>query len=233
MRRRRRSRLTKKESEAAANLLLVGVGVSIVVTIINAVFVAVASVFESLRELLKEPIWALTAIGVIATWGYFFRKRYLGLQKVREQRQVEMEKVSIDTDRLSYVISNDDYRRGSAQENLYRRLFKLVLLEKYENRCAKCGDQGNGVDIDHFVFSKNEGGNFILKHKNGFFVNNAIPLCVSCNRGKSDRSFSDFFDSEELLRIFRINAQMTKLLNETIETDENGKVTKVKSKRAV
>lgn len=125
-----------------------------------------------------------------------------------------MKAVKISDNRHDYRILNNDYRRDNSKERQYRKVHKNALLRLHDNRCVKCHDDENGLDLDHFVFSKNEGGCFMMEHKDGFLVNNAIPLCESCNRSKSDKSYLDFFSEEQLLEIFEKNVEMTKRLND-------------------
>ncbi len=136
-------------------------------------------------------------------------------RRLEYQRQLEarLSSVRISDSRADYLISNDDYRRGTLRENFYRKTFLLPLLSAFGNRCANCGTTENGVDIDHFVFSKNEGGSFAMLHRDGFWINNAIPLCETCNRSKLDRSYRDFFTPERLLDILERNVEMTKRIN--------------------
>jgi hypothetical protein len=58
----------------------------------------------------------------------------------------------------------------------------LRLLELFENKCANCEAQGDGVDLDHFFFPRSRRGCFIMRQKDGWPVNNAVPLCWRCNR---------------------------------------------------
>jgi 5-methylcytosine-specific restriction endonuclease McrA len=124
-----------------------------------------------------------------------------------------LSKAEISDNRHDYVISNKDYKRGLPKERDYTTKHKASLFRLYDNRCANCGDDENGLEIDHFVFSKNEGGCFAMKHKDGHLVNNAVPLCKSCNASKSDEPYKDFFTPEKLLEIFEKNVEMTKRLN--------------------
>lgn len=133
-------------------------------------------------------------------------------KKIREiQEKISILKIS--DNREDYIIRNDDYNRGNPIDNMYRKNYYLTLLKIYDNSCAKCGNKKNGFDLDHFVFPKNSGGNFMLRNKDGYWVNNAIPLCKTCNRSKGDRSYKSFFSDEELIEIFQKNAEMTKIIN--------------------
>lgn len=138
-----------------------------------------------------------------------------------EEFQRKISIVRISDDRNDYIISKEDYKRGNPVDNDYRKTWFLTLLKIYDNKCANCGDSSNGCDLDHFVFAKNEGGNFIMKHREGYFVNNAIPLCQNCNRSKGDRDYNNFFSEEKLLELFTKNAEMTKLINERKTSNVN------------
>lgn len=122
--------------------------------------------------------------------------------------------------RHKHSIQNNDYKRGNIKESYYRRRFKLTLLEKYQNRCANCLRNDNGLDIDHFYLSKNEGGCFIMHHVDGYLVNNAVPLCESCNRGKSDKPYEAFF-GPRLDVILQKNGEMTEFINSRLSSPGN------------
>lgn len=132
----------------------------------------------------------------------------------RRAVQSKLTELHISENRSDFFIHREDYKRGSDKERDYIRLHRNYLFRIYDNRCAKCGNDSNGLEIDHFFFSKNEGGCFEMHHREGYRVNNAIPLCESCNRSKSDRSYRSFFSSYELLRVLKFNAKMNERLNE-------------------
>ena len=138
------------------------------------------------------------------------------------KRLARIRRVDVSADRADYVIENDDYRRGLPKEHAYRRAMQLTLLATFDNRCAKCGARDDGVDLDHFFLPKNEGGCFIMRHKHGHLVNNAVPLCVGCNRSKSDRSYVKFFSRDQLAIVLEKNAVMTKQLNQRALLDRSG-----------
>lgn len=146
------------------------------------------------------------------------RKKRLA-ESLQGERRRKMAELLPSVDRHDYFISKNDYRRGNPKENYYRRTFLLRLFEAFENGCAKCGTQKEVMNLDHFFFSKNEGGCFVMKHKLGHLVNNAIPLCSHCNRKKSDKDFQQFFSSQELLQILSKNQEMTALINEELMLD--------------
>lgn len=139
-------------------------------------------------------------------------------------RRARMAAVAISTNPRDYIITPSDYKRGSPKESHYRKIMQLTLLATFGNRCAKCGVDDNGLDLDHFFLPKNEGGSFIMRHRDGYLINNAVPLCASCNRRKSDRPFTEFFDENERLRIFRLNVALTQRLNRRRLLDADGNV---------
>ena len=70
----------------------------------------------------------------------------------------------------------------------------------------------------------------MMKHSEGYVVNNAIPLCQTCNRSKSDNDYKSFFSESELLAILEKNVLMTRRLNAKSIFDEGGRI--IKQKRA-
>lgn len=211
----------KRESEGIFALLSVGI-------ILGMIKIS----FDLAVRLLSTWEFQLGAGLSTVVLGTIFYHKFKKKRDRANTLRDEIGKVEVSEDRAQYLIDKDDYRRGNAKENVYRKLFQLPLLKLYGNCCAKCGSSSNGLDLDHFFISKNEGGSFIMRHQSGHLVNNAVPLCQSCNRSKSDDSFKDFFKPEEVLRLFQLNVQMTKLLNETEVLDTNGEVIKQRKRSA-
>lgn len=142
------------------------------------------------------------------------RNQALAEIKVQEEFRQKLSQVYVSTNR-------EDYKRGNSRENEYRKKYLLPLLNLYNTKCVKCGRMDNGFDLDHFFLSKNEGGNFSLLHRDGYLVNNAIPLCQSCNRAKGDRPYDLFFDKDQILSLFTKNREMSLLLNQIAPKGEN------------
>ncbi|MDB5037356.1 MAG: endonuclease, partial [Bacteriovoracaceae bacterium] len=136
-------------------------------------------------------------------------------EDLRMKVQIRLSELGIDDERSDYIVHRDDYKRGTEKEREYIRLHRNFLFRTYDNRCGKCANDSNGLDIDHFFFSKNEGGCFQMRHRSGFYVNNAIPLCESCNRSKSDRHYRAFFSPHDLLRVMELNAKLNDRLNQS------------------
>jgi 5-methylcytosine-specific restriction endonuclease McrA len=171
----------------------------------------------------------ISGVGVIVLL-FILRKIWILIANIRQRRkrQKAIATLTPSADRDDYIIDRDDYRRGSPKESYYRKTFCLYLLDSFGNCCARCGSKENGMDIDHFIFSKNEGGCFIMRHRDGYLINNAIPLCQSCNRSKSDNDYKSFFIESELLAILERNVLMTRRLNAKSIFDESGKIAKQK-----
>lgn len=136
------------------------------------------------------------------------------LSRERAALRLAIDNVTPSDNIANYIIEESDYERDTQKERNYRKYFFLPLLELFSNCCAKCKRQDNGVDLDHFMFSKSSGGSFAMRHEDGYFVNNGIPLCQTCNRSKSNRNYKNFFTETELLSIFEKSKIATKMLNE-------------------
>lgn len=237
----RRRRSKKHEAEALGALIFVGFifGVtSLIFSVVESAVKAAFTFFKTTNGKVALSVFAFFLVVVVyrkirkSIASNLERKR---LREIAEQNEVERQHainaVSPSSNRNDYLIENDDYRRGNSKESFYRKTFSLHLLETFDNSCANCGDKENGVDIDHFIFSKNEGGCFIMRHKDGYLINNAIPLCRTCNRSKSDSDHKSFFTDEQLLSIFQRSLSMTKRLNERPIFGEDGEI--IKQKKAV
>ncbi|QQZ29748.1 HNH endonuclease [Thiothrix subterranea] len=202
---------TKKSSDDTQSLIVVGVVLGVIFLIIQTI-----NFLEETYN--KNPVVIIIAcgfIGILLTWWLNQRNKQKELDKINHENYLKkLNQVAISDERADYIIKKEDYKRGNKIENEYRKKYSLQLLNLFNNKCAKCGSIDNGFDLDHFILSKNEGGNFILINKDGYRVNNAIPLCQTCNRSKGDRSYKDFFSEEEILSIFEKNKEMTLVLND-------------------
>ncbi|MGZ3768553.1 MAG: hypothetical protein ACXVCP_02315 [Bdellovibrio sp.] len=232
IKRKRRSR--KKEAKIVGTIVILAFCIAVLLATVAIAKVSL-EFFRSTNGKIFGVIAVITMIAII------FRKitkaaiqeRVLAEQRASEKKRVEEQQRNINnlipsTERSDYLFEKDDYRRGNPKENLYKKAFSLRLFETFHNKCAKCGTKDNGVDIDHFLFSKNEGGCFMMRHRDGYLVNNAIPLCHTCNRSKSDDSYKLFFRDSELALILEKNVLMTKLLNECHLLSDDGKPIKIK-----
>lgn len=157
--RRRRSR---KGDTAILLLLLVGGVLFGVLAVAYAVLTVIAQfVYENAIPFTRVAV--IVGAFVLAIFIAVRRKRNRAVRKLEARMSV----VRISDNRDDYLISNDDYRRGTPRENFYRKRFYFPLLSVFGTQCTGCGSSQNGVDVDHFVFSKNEGGSFAMFHRDG------------------------------------------------------------------
>lgn len=103
-----------------------------------------------------------------------------------------------------YVLDQNSHKRYTAREQGSRRAYVLKLLRAFDCRCAVCQADDNGVELDHFFIPKCRGGDFVLteavtKRKRL----NAVPLCMTCNRDKSQRPASDWLSQEQIESIWQ------------------------------
>lgn len=137
----------------------------------------------------------------------------------REEKRLAYEKAMNANDFSDnvdhYWVRQSNFKRQNRIEKRYRKKFLLHLLDLFDNQCANCGDKENGLDLDHFMIPKSSGGNFKMKHNDGeYWVNNAIPLCISCNRSKGNGDYKAYFSIDRLEAILKKNNEMTRYVNE-------------------
>jgi hypothetical protein len=85
-------------------------------------------------------------------------------------------------------------------------------MRLYDCRCALCGEDRDGIELDHFWIPKSHGGNLLLRHQlTNQLVNNAAPLCTTCNRHKQESIVS--LNDSQLEKVARANRQMTAMIN--------------------
>ncbi len=97
------------------------------------------------------------------------------LRAITKQRKAETPHV--------HTPREEDFVRENKVDREFRKRLLLPLIGCFQNKCALCGTDGNGLDLDHAIVPKSKGGNFVLSTPSGPRLN-AIPLCQSCNRSK-------------------------------------------------
>lgn len=199
--------MKKKTKEKLIGYLL---GIGVIIWLISYLIDFASENIKTIEVLLTYSFFVFLAIYFLYLIIDLIAKN--SEKKLEEERWNKIKSTQFSHNRKDYIIMMDDYRRGNPIESYYRKKYFMILLEHYNNKCAKCYSN-HSICLDHFVFSKNEGGNFILNSIEGYFINNAIPLCQSCNSKKSDLSYLAFFNSEELVRLFEINKELTLILN--------------------
>ena len=132
------------------------------------------------------------------------------------QRQAVDQVVSehLDTDLDHYIIVGPDYSRDSRLDAHYRRHFSYVLSRAFDGHCCGCGEGMGALQFDHFWCPKASGGNFLMRSRDGVYVNNCIPLCASCNASKGKRDFRDVFDEAVVEDVVRRSQAINAFVNE-------------------
>lgn len=111
--------------------------------------------------------------------------------------------MAVDPTKLGLLqISSQPNDQEAALDRDFRKKYFLTLLQLFENSCANCKSQKNGIHLDHFMVPRSKGGTFIMYTKTGLAFHNAIPLCEQCNTQKSNKDYRDFFSNEILTNIF-------------------------------
>ncbi len=213
------------------NIIMTLIHIGLVVGIVGVIFRVVMTLMRAALNFFNSADGRIVTLGAAMVITFVVIKKVWDLiVRIRrhQRRRATIAKLMPSADRNEYIIEREDYRRGSPKESYYRKTFCLYLLEAFNNSCAKCGSKENGMDIDHFIFSKNEGGCFMMRHSEGYLINNAIPLCQTCNRSKSDESYKSYFSESELLTILERNVLMTKRLNQRLIFNGNGEIIKQK-----
>lgn len=175
-----------------------------------------ASLFLVIGSTLLFPLIAVFVLIALIV-GYFFWEESISSNYRRTKNRAVralMQEYEIEGNGDRFVIKPRHRERDTSRERAYRREYKLTLLDEFGNCCCRCGAKKQGLDLDHFFIPKKDGGTFAMWHKDGFWVNNAIPLCQTCNRSKGGRSHTEFFDQEELIKIMNVNQRMTEMLND-------------------
>lgn len=121
------------------------------------------------------------------------------------------------TNRKKYKIIKGDKERQNAIDRQFRDDWFLTIVKECGNTCLNCGDDRNGVHLDHVFIPKSRGGNFAMWHRGGFWVCNAVLLCKTCNVVKRDKPFWEFFDRRTGLRAIDTCRRMTSRMKLWVE----------------
>jgi hypothetical protein len=146
-------------------------------------------------------------------------KPYISVeQQIKTEKQLEAinSKLSsfMSLALTDYIIVGPDYSRDSRLDNQYKARFSYALSKAFNGHCCRCGEGMGQLEFDHCWWPKSKGGNFVMRHRSGVYVNNCIPLCRSCNSSKSNKDFREFFSEEEISRIMEISQSLNAYINE-------------------
>lgn len=114
----------------------------------------------------------------------------------------------------SFIVMRKFYQRSLKLEAEYLERYRHPVFSLFNHQCAVCNSK-QLLDNDHFFISKSQGGTFCLIHTSGKLVNNLMPLCRKCNRGKKDRPFREFCGDQIADKIIKLNL----VISETINND--------------
>ena len=158
-------------------------------------------------------------------------------ERIRFATKVEFFRLAsegkLETEPSNYIIEGSDHSRQSRLDARYRNHIGYVMVTSFESKCAKCREVFTGqLELDHFWLPKSQGGNFAMRSKNGFYVNNCIPLCKPCNASKGARSFLDFFSLEELRHIIPMSQSLNQFINTHLADFEDESFGEVRKKAA-
>lgn len=127
----------------------------------------------------------------------------------------------ISTDHQEYMIYGPDFSRSSRMDEYVRNHLWGSIKFLHGGKCAHCHRPEHYVEgsleLDHFWQPKSKGGNFIMRHLDGVFVCNIIPLCRSCNASKGAKSLKEFFSLPEIGRLMAISVKITNHINNNRE----------------
>ena len=88
-------------------------------------------------------------------------------------------------------------------------------MRTYDCRCGLCGEDRDGIELDHFWIPKSHGGCFTMRLRaTGKLVNNAVPLCTRCNRQKQDDVIE--LTQPQLLHLAGANRKMSAIINDDV-----------------
>lgn len=123
-----------------------------------------------------------------------------------------------------YHIVGSDFSRTNPTESKFKRVFHQVMLAVANNQCQFCGSKVR-IEVDHYLFAKKIGGNFIMKKRGGALVCNAVPLCMPCNRSKSSKKYTAVTTPQIHQRILAYLHVMSDIINRfyQIERDKGTK----------
>jgi 5-methylcytosine-specific restriction endonuclease McrA len=136
----------------------------------------------------------------------------LSLQQKRQENALTISQSLPSTNPGDYAIERRDYSRSNSDERLYKTKWWPTLMRLYDCRCALCGEDRDGIELDHFWIPKSHGGNLLLRHQlANQIINNGVPLCTACNRHKQESIIK--LNDLQLEKIARTNRHMTAMIN--------------------
>jgi len=146
--------------------------------------------------------------------------------RAKKRKEEEIRKANVIKDKIgmlvkneldlspeNYIIVPEDYSRDSRIDKYYKRNFSKLLSRAFNGHCCKCGEGMVQLAFDHFWFPKSRGGNFLMRHVEGYYINNCVPLCSSCNSSKGNKEIHEFFDLSEIKEITKRSQSINSEIN--------------------
>ncbi len=145
-------------------------------------------------------------------------------KKITENSQQRLTRVSweeflaiassegINISESEYIVLPEDYSRDSRVDRFFKNHLKFILVQHFDGKCVDCGALSD-LELDHFWRPKSTGGNFAMRSRQHFYVNNCIPLCRSCNASKGARSIFEYFDSDKVKALLKTSHSFGSTLN--------------------
>lgn len=122
----------------------------------------------------------------------------------------------LDLSPENYLIVPEDYSRDSRIDRFYKNNFSKILSRAFDGHCCKCGEGMVQLAFDHFWHPKSRGGNFLMRHIDGYYINNCIPLCGSCNSSKGKKEIHEFFEKDNIKQIVQKSQSINPEINSKI-----------------
>jgi 5-methylcytosine-specific restriction endonuclease McrA len=144
-------------------------------------------------------------------------------RKEREhQQKIAIQKAmkNFDHCRSNYYSDNNCYFRNSTQDIKFKRSYRNHLFTLSKGRCLNCESQEE-LELDHAVFPKSMGGEFIMRHQTGLKQANCILLCKSCNSSKGAKDYQSYFNNEKILLIHETLRTMTHFIHSRESEHQN------------
>lgn len=113
------------------------------------------------------------------------------------------------------IVDKEDCRRPSRIDRYFRKHLKYALLDHFDGECGDCAAK-EGLQLDHFWCAKKDGGNFAMRSKTGFYVNNCLPLCGSCNASKGAKHVYEYFDANKVQKLLKRSHEFDIFLNQKL-----------------
>lgn len=181
-------------------------------------FLNITSLDENLSKELKEKLFLIRKFLKDPEIVYADEKEYNLLKNIKVDVIQNLVNKLNNRDLLysfnpkNYQIQKEDFERNNDIDKYFNKKYKFRILKLFDSMCVKTG-KIEEIEMDHFLIPKSRGGNFILLHKDGYLLINAVPLTKSVNLDKKDDYGFNYFSSDEVSLILKKLEKINILLN--------------------